>query len=101
MLLGLAPARLIVSRTHDVIARVNEEDFTCNGASIRTAQEERSIPDFALLNAAAQWRYYAHVFADAGEARYAAGCQRVERPGRKGIHASVDFAALKDKVRRT
>src|SRR5258708_19459102 len=97
MLLGLAPARLITSRTHDVIARVNEEDFTCNGASIRTAQEECSIPHFALLDVAAQWRCYAHVFAEAGEAPYPPGCQRVEPPPRNGIHANLEFPKLKGK----
>ncbi len=43
----------VILCSHDVVARINEENFTGDSASMRTAQEERCVANLALFNIAA------------------------------------------------
>ena len=54
--------------SHNVIARINKENFAGDGAGMGAAQEERGIAYVALLDVSAQWGCYSHLFAETGKA---------------------------------
>ncbi len=58
----------VISGSHNIIARINEENFAGDGAGIGATQEERGIAYVTLFDVSAQWGCYSHLFAETGEA---------------------------------
>src|SRR5260370_7091086 len=75
--------------SHDVIARINEENFPGDGTSERTIQEERGVAHPALLDVATQRRGQSHVLTEVCETRNSTPGQCVERPRSHGIYSNV------------
>ena len=79
----------LFSKSHDVVAAVDEDYFAGNSATRVGGEEDSGVADFFDFYAAAQWGALFVAFEHVAEAGDAAGGQRLNRAGGNGVHANL------------